>query len=94
MKLVEETNWDTGNYAYCSYVLQTRDVKFILTSAYLSEIHGEEKAKHKQPNPTFSAARYTEFFTNHGNGVSAVGLRIDNVQEAYNTIISRGAKGI
>ena len=93
MKLVAESNWDTHNYAYCSYVLQANNLKFIFTSPYLSEIHGEEKVKHKQPNPNFSSERSRNFFLNHGNGVSAVGINVSDVRKAFADITSRGATG-
>lgn len=94
MKLVAESNWDSHNYCYCSYVLQSGDMKFIISSPYLSKIHGEEKEKHSQPNPVYSAERQSNFFQAHGNGVSAVGIKVENVREAYAAITARGATGV
>jgi len=91
MELIAESKKETGNHSYSSYVLNTHDVKFIVTAPYLANI------KHPQdnpPNPKYDAEKAKQFFIRHGTGVSAIGVEVKNAREAYEISTKNGAKGI
>eukprot|EP01095_Lingulamoeba_sp_RSL-Kostka_P016290 TRINITY_DN7924_c0_g1_i1.p1 TRINITY_DN7924_c0_g1~~TRINITY_DN7924_c0_g1_i1.p1 ORF type:complete len:448 (-),score=149.75 TRINITY_DN7924_c0_g1_i1:365-1708(-) len=89
-----ETCRTTHNYKYSSYVLQNNNIKFVVTAPYKSKIQFDEAEKHNQPNPTYDDEAATNFFTTHGNGISAVGVRVENLQEVYEIVKSKGGNCI
>jgi len=91
MELVAESKKETGNHQYSSYVLQIREVKFVVTAPYLAEFKHPDN---RMPNPKFSAEQANLFFKRHGNGVRAVGVEVKDAVEAYKVSTSKGAKGI
>jgi len=91
MELVAESKKETGNHQYSSYVLQIREVKFVVTAPYLAEFKHPDN---RMPNPKFSAEQANLFFKRHGNGVRAVGVEVKDAVEAYKVTTSRGAKGV
>jgi 4-hydroxyphenylpyruvate dioxygenase len=91
MEIVAESKKETGNHSYCSYVLNTHDVKFIVTAPYLAD------RKHPQdnpPNPKYDSEKAKTFYTRHGTGVSAVAIEVKNAREAYEIATKNGAKGV
>ena len=91
MDIIAESKNLTGNHSYASYILNTHDVKFIVTAPYLAGI------KHPQdnpPNPKYDSERARQFFIRHGTGVSAVGVEVKNAREAYEIATKSGAKGM
>ncbi len=91
MELVAETKDETGNHTYCSYVLETHDIRFVVTAPYLAALkHPDDHP----PNPHYDAEKAKVFFTRHGNGVSAVGIEVKDAREAYAIAIKNGAKGM
>jgi len=91
MELIGESKKETGNHAYCSYVLQSNNVKFVITAPYLTEY---KHPNSKTPYPNFDANKANHFVSRHGNGVYAVGIEVENAEEAFKISTSRGATGI
>lgn len=94
MRVTAKTGRETHNYVYASTVIESHDIKFVVTAPYLADLIEEEARLHKQPNPTFSSEKARNFFTTHGTGVSAVGIRVENAEEAFRITTANGAKGI
>lgn len=91
MKLIGESKKETGNHSYCSYVLQTAQVKFVVTAPFLTSFtHPNDK----KPNPTYDSAKASHFFQRHGVGVSAIGVSVKDAKEAYRVSLENGATGI
>lgn len=91
MELIAESKKETGNHSYSSYILNTHDVKFIVTAPYLSS------RKHPQdnpPNPKYDSEKAKEFYTRHGTGVSAVAIEVKDAKEAYEISTKNGATGM
>jgi 4-hydroxyphenylpyruvate dioxygenase len=90
-ELVAESKKETGNHSYASYVLNTHDIKFVVTAPYLADIkHPEDRP----PNPKFNAEKAKHFYVRHGTGVSAVGIEVKDAREAYEIATKNGAKGV
>jgi 4-hydroxyphenylpyruvate dioxygenase len=91
MELIAETKKETGNHTYVSYVLKTSEVKFVVTAPLLSHF---KHPQDKPPNPGYDAEKASNFFRRHGVGVSAIGVSVKDVKEAYKISVENGAKGI
>eukprot|EP01111_Echinosteliopsis_oligospora_P005551 TRINITY_DN1896_c0_g1_i1.p1 TRINITY_DN1896_c0_g1~~TRINITY_DN1896_c0_g1_i1.p1 ORF type:complete len:465 (+),score=147.73 TRINITY_DN1896_c0_g1_i1:64-1395(+) len=90
MELIAQSKKETGNHSFCSYVLKSNGVKFVVTAPYLSEFHHPND----QPVlPHYSAEKAKEFYSRHGTGVSAVAIEVVDVKKAYETSVSGGAIG-
>lgn len=48
----------------------------------------------RRPFPGFDGSVATAFFEKHGLGVKAIGIEVDNVQEAWTIMLSEGAKSV
>lgn len=48
----------------------------------------------KAPFPGFNSTGATSFFEKHGLGVKAIGIEVDNVQEAWMTMLGEGAVSV
>jgi 4-hydroxyphenylpyruvate dioxygenase len=91
MQIIGESRKETGNHEYTSYVLQTHDVKFVVTAPYLGEFKFPNS---KMPNPKFKVEDAVHFFKRHGNGARAIGVEVKDAAEAYKVTTSKGAKGV
>uniref|UniRef100_A0A7S1KMG9 4-hydroxyphenylpyruvate dioxygenase n=1 Tax=Percolomonas cosmopolitus TaxID=63605 RepID=A0A7S1KMG9_9EUKA len=88
MKLMAKSDHETGNHEYISYVLQSNDLMFVMTSPY-SENAPRPKTM-TQPNPSFSNSHAHDFFRKHGLAVKAIGLLVDDAAQAYQYAIENG----
>jgi len=91
MNLIGESKHETGNHIYCSYVLQTSDVKWILTSPYLPD---KKHPSISMPNPTFDEKHVSQFLTKHGCGVGVIGIKVEDAASAYTIATENGAQGV
>jgi len=91
MELIAESRNETGNQLYASYVLQTNQVKYVVTAPYNGAY---PHSNSKPPNPKFDVERHKKFFERHGTGVSALGIEVKDAAEAYRITTSNGAKGV
>lgn len=94
MKVTARSGRETHNYVYSSVVLESHDIKFVVTAPYMVDLVEQEANLHKQPNPTYNAEKARHFFTTHGTGVNAIGILVDDVAEAFRISTSRGARAI
>lgn len=91
MEIVAESKKESGNHSFCSYVLRTHEVKFIITSPLLSEFkHPQDKS----PLPFYNPEKAKAFFVRHGTGVSAVAIEVADTREAFRITTENGAKGV
>jgi 4-hydroxyphenylpyruvate dioxygenase len=91
MEYIGESKKETGNHEYISYVLQTGGIKFVVTAPLLAQFRHPSS---KTPHPKYDAEKAMRFFSRHGNGVSAIGIEVQDAAEAYKVATSRGAPGI
>jgi 4-hydroxyphenylpyruvate dioxygenase len=89
MEYIGHSKKETGNHDYTSYVLQTNDVKFIVSSPLLTNDEFKNPNS-KAPHPLF-AKKASHFFTRHGNGVSAIGVEVADVKKAFEISTANGA---
>ncbi len=75
-KPVAYSGLETGNRRFASYVLESGQIRFVVSAAY-------------QPSDEISAHQLV-----HGDGVKAVALEVDDVEEAYRQTTSRGGQGV
>src|SRR5437016_5648205 len=90
MNFIAQSLQETHNHQYYSYVLQTHEIKFIITSPQVIEnpqIYNNEKI----PNPKFNSVYAFEWLRKHGNGVYAIGLEVADAEQAYTIAIQKGA---
>jgi len=69
---------ETGSREQASYVLQRRNVRFVLTAPLL-------------PDPQHPIAAH---LARHGDGVRDIALRVADAEAAYATALQRGAQGV
>ena len=67
---------ETGNREFCSYVLESGKIRFVVSSSY-------------KPNTEIAVHHLL-----HGDGVKYVSFAVDNVEQAYNATLARGAVGV
>lgn len=91
MKEIAFSRKESGNHVYSSYVLQTSNIKFVVTAPYLTKF---KYPTTKLPNPKYDEKKAVHFFQRHGNGVSAIGIEVGDVFEAYRIATKNGAPGI
>ncbi|MCU0498132.1 MAG: 4-hydroxyphenylpyruvate dioxygenase [Anaerolineae bacterium] len=72
-KPVAYSGLETGNRRFASYVLQSDNIRFVLSSAY-------------RPTDEISAHHML-----HGDGVKMISLEVEDVAQAYQATVSRGA---
>jgi len=72
-------------------VLQSNSVKFVFTSPFLSEF---KHPKNIMPNPKFNSQKAVQFLQRHGNGVSAIGVEVEDAVAAYKVATSSGGIGM
>eukprot|EP01129_Flabellula_baltica_P000154 TRINITY_DN1019_c0_g1_i1.p1 TRINITY_DN1019_c0_g1~~TRINITY_DN1019_c0_g1_i1.p1 ORF type:complete len:430 (+),score=120.52 TRINITY_DN1019_c0_g1_i1:62-1291(+) len=89
-QLTAVSKHETGNHAYASYVLESANVKWVVTAPYLSEF---EHPVNDTPLPDFDGKLITDFVVKHGNGVGVIGILVDDAAEAYRSAVERGATG-
>jgi 4-hydroxyphenylpyruvate dioxygenase len=90
MALVAKSDQSTGNSTYASYVMQTNDVKIVFTAPYAAST---DKSQSKIAHPRFDVAKTQAFFSKHGVAASAIGIEVENAEEAYRIAVENGAIG-
>jgi len=88
MTMVAFSNQITGNYSYYSYVLQSGKVKFVITTPQF----GIKLNPHNNPpDPSFNSELAYKWLNNHGSGVYAIAVHVENTHDSYNEAIANGA---
>jgi len=98
LELVSKSDFSTNNDVYNAYALQSGQLRILFSSPYpsdnISSVIPIEKlidAQKQLPFPHYNPNDAMKFFQLHGLGVRAIGILVDNVQEAYSTMIANGA---
>ena len=83
---------DTGNHQYCSTVLTNNNgnIKFIVTAPYISTVH----SKLSSPNVPhlFIFENLNQFLKDHGCGVGAICIEVENINVAFDIMVEKGAR--
>jgi len=93
MEYIGESRHETGNHLYCSWVLQTNDIKYVISAPYLTSDKFPQEST-KIPYQSYDPKRAHHFYTRHGSGVSAIGLEVSDATEAYKISTQNGARGV
>ncbi|BBN09409.1 4-hydroxyphenylpyruvate dioxygenase [Marchantia polymorpha subsp. ruderalis] len=88
MNLVAKSEQTTGNQTYCSYVIRSNELLFAFTAPYSKNI---DQSTSRIPHPGFKADEANEFFLKHGLAVRAVGLLVEDAEQAYAVSVENGA---
>eukprot|EP00250_Pteridium_aquilinum_P020873 c24974_g2_i1 orf=180-1487(+) len=97
MSLVAKSDQATGNQTYCSYVLQSNDLVFAFSAPYSKAVvedlsqEAAAQAAEKTPHTGWSSEEARRFFNSHGLGVRAVGILVDDAEEAFKASVANGA---
>ena len=91
-ELAATSDLSTGNEVYNSRVMQSADVKMVFTAP--GKLRTKSGNINHLPHPQYSLLKARKFCNKHIFGVSAVGLRVANVKQCYNNLISGGGKSI
>ncbi|GJP66376.1 hypothetical protein CLOP_g23309 [Closterium sp. NIES-67] len=107
LPLVAKSDQTTGNQTFCSFVLKAEDLALVFTAPYseaaaltrtdpLGPVTGEtgHPRRSRVPFPGFSPRAAREFSALHGLGVRAIGIRVEDVEAAYQTSVDNGAISI
>lgn len=88
MSLVAKSDQSTGNQTYCSYAVQSNELLFAFTAPYSDSV---DKSTSQLPHPGFSSLEARRFFDSHGLGVRAVGILVEDAEEAFKVSVANGA---
>ncbi|CAI7812317.1 unnamed protein product [Closterium sp. NIES-54] len=107
LPLVAKSDQTTGNHKFCSFVLKAEDLALVFTAPYSeaaaitrTEPPGRKVGEtghsrnSRVPFPGFSPRAAREFSALHGLGVRAIGVRVEDVEAAYQTSVNNGAISI
>lgn len=97
--LVSKSDFSTGNDKHASYMVQSGDIRMMFTSLYGGEMNWIHNSHHRTASgavtlPGLDPDLVTDFTVTHGLGVRAIGIEVDNVDEAYNSMITAGARSV
>jgi 4-hydroxyphenylpyruvate dioxygenase len=101
LDLLAKSDLSTGNSEHSSYVLQSGELRMMFTAPYFP-LSTSLDTRNNNGNVTISTAAITDFsrdralnFTsNHGLGVCAVCIEVDNVTASYDALLNNGGRGI
>ena len=89
MELISKSDFSTGNNIHCSYLLQSGDVKMLFSAPFSTPRQNEVAS---EPSiPSYNTQLAQKFFIDHGFAVRAIAIIVNDVQEAFNTMILNGA---
>ncbi|GLI70471.1 hypothetical protein VaNZ11_015381 [Volvox africanus] len=91
MTLVAKSDQSTSNTLFASYVLQSNDLVFAFTAPYsrkCAALSDGTPLKHYRTDEAY------DFINNHGLGVKAVGLVVEDARVAYEVSVANGGKGV
>ena len=93
MPEVCRSNMNSGNQTYASHAIQSGELVFCFTAPYNNEadVRGNQD---NIPSPSFDQKFAHEFVAKHGLAVRAVGIRVDNSQDAHDISVKNGATSV
>jgi len=89
MELVSKSDFSTGNFNHCSYLLQSAGVKMLFTAPLPTNRNDNPTLGSTLPG--YNATFANEFLFKHGLAVRAIGIVVENLKASYETMISNGA---
>eukprot|EP00798_Chlamydomonas_sp_ICE-L_P024026 gene24026-9601_t len=90
LSLVAKSDQSTGNPRYASYVLKSNELVFTFTAPYSTKA-SQMGASSSVPWPHYDQGKAYEFLKAHGLGVRAVGLLVDDADDAFHKSVDNGA---
>jgi len=75
MNLVAKSDLSTGNKKYASYAIMSNELTFVFTAPYSNHMVNDDSCT---PYPSFSPSNVYKFVADHGLGVRAVTIRVDD----------------
>lgn len=96
MPCVGETGQSTGNDQCTSYGLVSGDFRLLMTAPYSQAMASQGGAPSPDdaapsPLPSFSSEQAHAFFQKHGLAARAIGLEVEDAQDAFEKSVSKGA---
>ncbi|MCO5608208.1 hypothetical protein L7F22_062414 [Adiantum nelumboides] len=94
---IAKSDQSTGNQTYCSYALQSNDLIFAFSAPYpnvaVEDLSKEAAAvaASKTPHTGWNSEVAHQFFKSHGLGVRAVGVVVEDAEEAFKISVENGA---
>lgn len=92
MTLIGKSDQSTGNHAYASYVVQSGELKFVVTAPYAVE--AVKPKAFDMPHPDFNANVAHAFNAKHGLAVRALGISVGDATKAYRLSVQNGGEGV
>jgi 4-hydroxyphenylpyruvate dioxygenase len=100
LDLIAKSDLSTGNSVHSSYVLQSGELRMMFTAPYFPlSTSLDTKDNNNIIVSTaalidFNRDRAINFTSNHGLGVCAVCIEVDNVTASYNALLNNGGQSI
>ena len=103
MELIAKSDQSTGNTMHASYVVRSGQMQMIFTAPYSSTIGTatassfssstvkNEKSCDVLPFPSFQSENAFQFFCQHGLGVKAIAIEVDDVTSSHDALTHNGA---
>lgn len=91
MTLVAKSDQGTGNHHFASYVMSSNDLKFAFTAPYSSQA---PKHDSRPPVSWFDVNFAHEFHKRHGLAVRALGLLVEDSEQAFEVATQHGATAV
>lgn len=88
LRQIAKSDMTTGNKDYVSFVLQSNDIKFVITAPYGIPC---DNTGSDMPHPAFDKAQAHKFVSDHGLAVRAMGIQVADAREAFNASTANGA---
>ncbi|GLE02326.1 hypothetical protein PINS_up011164 [Pythium insidiosum] len=92
MNLVAKSDQSTNNQTSASYVIQSGEIKFVITAPYALET--EKAADAVTPMPGYDAKFAHAFVSKHGLAVRALAITVGDAKEAYEVSVKNGAVSV
>lgn len=94
MDLISKTDLSTGNSIHASYLLQSGDMRMLFTAPYYSKEEDISPSSHLPILPSFQSQRACNFTSEHGLGVCAIAVEVDDVFSSYAALLENQAKSV
>lgn len=95
LDLSAASDFSTGNDCHVSLMAQSEDVRLMFTApsavAPKTSNVGDDTSSFSGL-PCFNASKARDFIIKHGLGVRALAIEVDNVTDAYNTLLANGGR--
>lgn len=91
-ELAAKSDLSTGNTAHSSYLVQTGDVKILVSAPSVGAPTPSDVSI--QPFPHYSQLKSSNFMLKHGLSVSSVAIAVDDVPKAYQFMVNNGGKPV